>query len=219
MHTHTHEVSRCASISAQELVQFYKDRGFRGICITDHFLNGNTTVAHNLDWAQRIEMFCSGYEKALIHGQKIGIDVFFGWEYSYFGTDFLTYGLDKSWLINHPNLLDLSVNEYLDLVRSEGGFVVQAHPFREDSHIEAIRLFPRKVDGIETINANRNDFENERAKEYAENYHLLQISGSDNHSGAQQRLCGVKSDRTLADIQDLITALKNGETEIFTEYI
>ena len=39
-HTHTAEVSRCSRISAVELVRVYKDLGFSGVCITDHFLNG-----------------------------------------------------------------------------------------------------------------------------------------------------------------------------------
>ena len=218
MHTHTNEVSKCSKIPAVELVQFYKDNGFSGICITDHFLNGNTTVSDKLNWAERVELFCSGYEQALLQGQKIGIDVFFGWEYSYFGTDFLTYGLDKNWLLNHPDLLELNVNDYLDFVRSEGGFVVHAHPFRESGYIKMIRLFPRQVDGIEVINANRKDFENERAKEYAENYDLLQVAGSDNHQGAQEKLCGIKLNRPLIDIMDMINAIKNKETEVFTEY-
>ncbi|NLX93938.1 MAG: histidinol phosphatase [Clostridiales bacterium] len=165
-----------------------------------------------------MELFCSGDEEALLQGQKIGIDVFFGWEYSYLGTDFLTYGLDKNRLLNHPDLLELDVNDYLDFVRSEGGFVVHAHPFREGRHIAMIRLFPRQVDAIEVTNANRKDFENERAKEFAENYDLLQIVGSDNHQGAQERLCGIKLNRPLTDIMDMINAIKNKETEFFTEH-
>ncbi len=219
MHTHTREVSLCAVIPAVELVQFYKDRGFSGICITDHFLNGNTRVPHNLSWTERVDMFCSGYENALLQGQKIGIDVFFGFEYSYRGTDFLTYGLDKNWLLNHPEVLELNVNDYLDFVRREGGFVVHAHPFREADYIDMIRLLPRKVDGIEILNANRKDFENERAKEYAENYNLLQVAGSDNHQGKQNRLCSIKLNRPLKDITDMINVIKKGETELYTEYL
>jgi histidinol phosphatase-like PHP family hydrolase len=219
MHTHTNEVSRCASIPADELVQFYKDQGFSGVCITDHFLNGNTRVPKDLSWAEQVELFCEGYEKALLQGQKIGIDVFFGWEYSYHGSDFLTYGLDKNWPLNHPEVMELSVNAYLDLVRSEGGLVMHAHPFRESSYIEMIRLFPRRVDGIEIINANRKDFENERAEEFAKNYDLLQIAGSDNHHGHQERLSGIRLARPVSDGRDLIDAIQNKETEVFIEYL
>ena len=56
-HTHTSEVSKCSRITAAELVRFYKKCGFDGICITDHFLNGNTTVPQGLKWTERIELF------------------------------------------------------------------------------------------------------------------------------------------------------------------
>ncbi|MFP4662053.1 MAG: histidinol phosphatase, partial [Halanaerobiales bacterium] len=90
IHTHTAEGSKCSSISAVELVHFYKEMGYSGICISDHFLNGNTTVPEEISWTERIELFCRGYEKAYTEGRKVGLDVFFGWEYSFRGTDILT---------------------------------------------------------------------------------------------------------------------------------
>lgn len=216
-HVHTSDGSKCAIISAVDQVRFYKSRGYSGICITEHFFNGNTTVPHDLDWTDRVELYCKSYERAKGEGDKIGLSVFFGWEYSYHNTHFLTFGLDKEWLLCHPDLMSLSVNEYLRLVMREGGFLIQAHPFREDAYTDMIRLFPRDVHGVEAINANRSDFENERAIEYANNYNLLQIAGSDNHSGEQKRLAGIRLTRPLADIHDMIKAIKNKETEIFVE--
>jgi hypothetical protein len=214
-HTHTAEVSKCASIPAEELVRFYKSMGYAGICITDHFLNGNTIVPKTLPWEKRIELFCAGFDKAYEEGKKVGLDVFFGWEYSYYGTDFLTYGLDREWLLKHPNLLDLSVGEYCDLARSEGGFIVHAHPFREDHYIAMIRLVPRKVDAVEVCNACRKSFENRLADEYADNYQLLKTAGSDNHWGKMTSYSGIQLNRRLTDVYDMINAIKNGEAEIF----
>lgn len=216
-HVHTSDGSRCAIISAAEQVRFYKSKGYTGICITEHFFNGNTTVPSHLSWTERVEMYCKSYENAKKEGEKVGLDVFFGWEYSYHNTHFLTYGLDKDWLLRQPNLLDMTLNEYCKYVMSEGGFLIQAHPFREDIYTDMIRLLPRDVHGVEAINANRSDFENDRAIEYAENYNLLQIAGSDNHSGEQKRLAGIKLTRPLKDIHDMIRAIKNKETEIFVE--
>jgi predicted metal-dependent phosphoesterase TrpH len=214
-HTHTAEVSRCSRISAVELVRVYKDLGFSGVCITDHFLNGNTTVPHNLPWDERIELFCRGYRLAYAEGKRIGIDVFFGWEYSYRGTDLLTYGLDPEWLHAHPEIMDLTMNQYCDLVREHGGFIAQAHPFREDFYIDLIRLLPRKVDAVEVINICRSDFENTLADQYADNYNLLKIAGSDNHVGYLDRFAGLELPRRAADIHDLIEAVKTGDAKIF----
>ena len=214
-HAHTSEVSRCAVISGVEIVRVYKDLGFSGICITDHFLNGNTTVSLEPSWDEQIAMFCRGYEKAHAEGKRIGIDVFFGWEYTYRGTDLLTYGLDKKWLLEHPEIMDLSMNDYCDLVHLHGGFIVHAHPFREASYIDMIRLLPRKVDAVETVNACRTDFENILADQYADNYGLLKVYGSDNHVGMLDRICGMQSDRRLKSIEEMVSALANDEMEPF----
>lgn len=216
-HTHTAEVSLCATLSAEDLVRFYKRKGFHGVFVTNHFLNGNTCVPREHGWRERIDMFCAGYEKAYEEGRKIGIDVFFGWEYSCRGTDLLTYGLDKDWLMKHPEVMEEDMSGYCDLVRSEGGFIVHAHPFREASYIDMIRLLPRKADGVEVLNGNCSDFENNMALEYARNYGLLQIAGSDTHHGTQKRLYGIRLKRPLIDARDMADALRRGEAEIFSE--
>lgn len=216
-HAHTAEVSRCASISAADLVYCYKEMGYAGICITDHFLNGNTTVPRNLPWQDQIDKFCSGFDLAKRVGDKIGLDVFFGWEYSYKGTDLLTYGLDKEWLLNHPEVIDIDVNAYCDLVHDHQGIIVHAHPFREADYIDMIRLLPRKVDAVEIINACRSDFENILADQYANNYGLLKIAGSDNHVGKLPKMAGMLSKNRLTSIDELMQAILAQKLEIFVE--
>lgn len=216
-HCHTSEVSNCGKISAVELVRGYKKIGYSGICVTDHFFNGNTTVPKELPWAERIKMFCRGYENAYEEGKKIGIDVFFGWEYSYDGTDLLTYGLNKEWLLKHPEVIRVDVNQYCDLVHKHGGFIAHAHPFREADYIPMIRLLPRKVDAVETDNACRNDFENKLADEYADNYMLLKIAGADNHFGELDRYSGLQFAKPLKNIEDMIRAVKTGKAQLFSD--
>lgn len=215
-HAHTSEISKCAHITAAEIVQFYKKIGFSGICITDHFINGNTRVPSGLPWRQSIEMFCQGYEKAFDEGKRIGIDVFFGWEHSYAGTDFLTYGLDKEWLLKHPEIIELDINGYCDFVHAHGGFIAHAHPFREAGYIDMIRLVPRKVDAVEVDNACRTDFENRLADEYADNYNLLKIAGTDNHVGQLPRIAGIETSRRLESIEDMIKAVVSGNINMFS---
>ena len=114
------------------------------MCITDHFFNGNTSVPRDLPWEERVELFYSGYELAYEEGKKQGFDVFFGWEWTFRGTDILTYGLGKEWLLAHPEVWELSINDYCDLARESGAFLVHAHPFREAAYIDMIRLFPER---------------------------------------------------------------------------
>ncbi len=218
-HSHTSEVSKCSRISAVKLVRFYKEIGYSGVCITDHFLNGNTTVPSDLSWSERVELFCKGYQYAYQEGRRIGIDVFFGWEYSYLGTDLLTYGLDKEWLLNHPEVLSIDINQYCDLVHKYGGFIVHAHPFREDYYIDMIRLLPRKVDAVEIDNACRPDFENKLANQYADNYNLLKTAGSDNHSGRLNRFSGLQLSRPLDNVNDMVSSIRKTEAVLFSDCV
>ncbi len=218
-HAHTSEVSKCSRISAVKLVQLYKEYGYSGVCITDHFFNGNTTVPSELSWSERVELFCKGYQYAYQEGRRIGIDVFFGWEYSYLGTDLLTYGLDKEWLLSHPEVLSIDINQYCDLVHKYGGFIVHAHPFREAEYMDMIRLLPRKVDAVETDNSCRTDFENKLAKQYSDNYNLLKTAGSDNHSGKLERFSGLQLSRPLKNVNDMVNSIRKGEAALFSNYV
>lgn len=216
-HCHTAEASACATAPGEKQAEFYKSRGFKGIIVTDHFLNGNTTAAAGLPWEERVGILCSGYENAKKAGSKIGLDVFFGWEYAYHGADLLTYGLDKEWLFKHPEVMELHPNDYCDLVHSEGGFISHAHPFREDWYIDMIRLMPRKCDGCEIINSWRKPFENEMAKHYADSYGLIYTAGSDNHHARQERLSGIETEEPITDIKNFVNILINGKYSIFDE--
>lgn len=215
-HCHTRESSRCGKAAAEETVRFYKDQGYDGIFVTDHFLGGNTTAPAELSWRRRIDIFCGGWAAAREAGEKLGLKIFFGWEFANRGTDFLTYGLDRAWLLDNENLDKMDIGDYLRYVRGQGAYVVHAHPFREDFYIPCIQLMPRLVDAVEVVNANRKEFENARAAEYAQNYGLPVFAGSDNHdAGRQKRLCGVETDAPLSSEADLIAALRAGAYRIF----
>lgn len=214
-HMHTCEASACATATAVEQARFYKEMGYTGIVVTNHFFNGNTCVPRDLPWEKRVEIFCSGYELARAEGEKIGLDVFFGWEYCYNGSEMITYGLDKAWLLEHPETERLGINEYADLIHENGGFLIHAHPMREAWYIPYIRLYPRKVDAAEIFNASRPDDENARNAEYAKMFGLPLTSGSDNHTAYDcSRLGGVCVPERCNDIYELSAYIGRGETEL-----
>ena len=211
-HLHTSEVSRCAVSSGEEMARAFKEYGYTGIIVTDHFFNGNTTIDANIKWEEKVEQLCSGYENAKKTGDKIGLSVFFGWEYNYKSTEFLTYGLDKKWLLDNPDLLDWSLDEYFERVKQSGGMLIHAHPFREAEYIHKIRLYPDRVDGVETINThNFDNAYNIKAIEYAKEYNLPQTCGTDAHAANVTNLGGMIFEHPLADIFDFIDRVKSGK--------
>lgn len=214
MHCHTSECSKCGRASGAQMADFYKEMGYTGLVISDHFFNGNTSIPRDLPWEERVNLFFKGYEAAKARGEEIGLDVFFAWENSYGGTDFLVYGLDREWLLAHPYCDLLPVKQFLRLVKDSGGYSVHAHPYREADYIDMIRLLPRDVDAVETLNACRSDFENEMADIYATKYNLPKLCGSDNHCGKIARLAALELDVRAESINDIIDSVKNGEYKI-----
>ena len=218
-HMHTSEGSACASASGAEMARAYAAAGYTGITITDHFFYGNTAVDRNLPWSQWVEAFCLGYEHAREEGEKLGLQVFFGWESGYSGTEFLIYGLDKQWLLAHPEIRDASVEEQFRLVHEGGGIVSHAHPFREASYISEIRLFPEYVDAVEGVNATHSSLSarslkhpeyNDRALAYAGEHGLPLTAGSDQHN-TDMIWGGMAFPRRLEDEKDFIRAVLQEE--------
>ena len=218
-HLHTCEASACARSGGADMARACKEAGYTGIIVTDHFIHGNTSVDRSLPWENWVNSFCRGYEHALREGERIGLQVFFGWEACYDATEFLINGLSKEWLLSHPEIRDCSISEQYALVHEAGGMVVHCHPFREESYIPEVRLFPGEIDAVETVNAthcshlsksHNNPVFDERAKEYAKNYDFPMTAGSDVHR-IDLLLGGMAFQRPLADAADFVRAVMNRE--------
>ena len=218
-HLHSAPVSACAVATVREHMEFYKSKGYDGIFITNHFIDGN--ICHEIreghTYEEMIEYYFSDYEEAKKLEEEIGVKVFSGVETSYGGTDFLIYGLDKEWYLAHPEIREMRRSQLLSFYIESGALVIQAHPFREAGYIDHIRLFPRHIHGTEVVNAGRNEFENRMAKLYAEKYNLLEFAGSDNHCGRQDRLAGMESEEPVLDEKDFVEKVKNGKMRYFYE--
>ena len=216
-HLHTFPVSRCAKYGVRENMEYYKSLGYDGIFVTNHFLDGHIGMDDTHSYEERLEFYFSDYEEGLRLSEEIGIRVFCGVEMSYCGTDFLVYGLNKEWFLSHPEVMELRKSQQMPYLMEQGALVIQAHPFREASYIDHIRLFPRCVHGVEVINSSRPEFENAMAKHYAQSYGLMEFAGSDNHhSGDRANLAGMCCETPLIDEQDFVQKFLNGQMDIFT---
>jgi hypothetical protein len=209
-HLHTKEGSACSSCPASAYVPLYKSLGYAGIMVTNHFFNGNCTVPHWLAWEDQVNQFFLGYEKAKEKGDEIGLQVFFGWESTNHFDDYLIYGMDKKWLLSHPQIMEWGPSQLFEAVDTEGGCIVHAHPFREHLFIDKIVLYPECVHAVEVSNgANSIDFDR-RALSYAQAYNLHTTSGADLHHSEyfEQQKRGVVFEKRLQSIQDYCQAIR-----------
>lgn len=223
-HLHTSLGSACARNLGGEMAAAAKAAGYAGIIVTEHNWGGNTCIDRALPWEIWVEQFCRGYEEAKAYGKENDLDVFWGYEAGFRGTEFLIYGVTYGWMLSHPELRKMSLEEHLTAVRKAGGMVIHAHPFREEWYIPEVLLFPDLVDGVEGINAthssslsnvhNNPDFDR-RAIAYAREHHLPMTAGSDVHC-TKIIGGGVAFPRRLRDIDDYCEQIRWGGDYVLT---
>ena len=211
LHLHTVQGSKCGKSTGAEHVRRYADLGYTGIVVTDHFFNGNCAVSPDLPWDEKIRLFAKGYEDAKEEGDKIGFNVWFGFEFQYGWNHYLTYNISPETLIAHPEIMDMQLKEYVRWVKSEGGYVIHAHPFRLPG--STIIELDQEVDSIEVLNANRPDEESDMALGYAKLFGLPTVYGSDCHNIKQIKRGAISSDVKFETIDEMFAAIKAGETE------
>jgi hypothetical protein len=213
-HLHTCRGSGCASARGRDYIKYYRDSGYTGIFVTEHFFRGNCAVDRRLPWKEWVKEFCRGFEETREEGARRGLDVFFGWEETYDGDDYLVYGLDREWLLEHPEAARWSRKTQYEAVRAAGGCVIHAHPFRQHYYIQKVSLAPELIDGVEAANAGNQDRSYDAlAALYAAKLGLPVTAGSDIHHLEQARageFYGVCLDRKLKGASDFAALIRKG---------
>jgi len=215
-HLHTSPVSKCAISHGSDYIAGYQDKGYSGIIVTDHFFNANCSLSRKLPWEDWVNSFCQGYEDARNEGARRGFDVFFGWEETFDGCDdYLIYGLDREWLIEHPEVRRWSRGEQYRTVRESGGCVVQAHPFRQRVYIPKVVLSTGCVDAVEVANGGHDDPSYDAlAFRYAKSIGKPGTAGTDIHDASDiyyNELFGVYVEKKLNNISDYVNVILNNE--------
>jgi predicted metal-dependent phosphoesterase TrpH len=207
-HVHTSEVSPCAGVPAREVVRLYKEAGFDGIVVTDHY---NAWTLENFgvqSWPLVCDRYLSGYEAAREEGERVGLVVLPGLEITFESVgyaDFLVFGLDPEYLYHYPSLCKLGLQRFRELTTALGCLVYQAHPFRP-----GIRLAdPAWIDGVEVYNGNpRHQSANPLALEFAQQHRLMELSGSDFHQRQDLARGGVLLPELPKDSADFVRLLR-----------
>ena len=203
-HMHTCLASACGRSTGKEHARFYKEAGYTGIIMTDHFFGGNTAINRELPWKERIDLFWRGYEDAKEEGDRIGLDVFFGLEQNYAGDEYLLYGLTKEYMEEHPEMEHWTRRQQLEEVHRAGGCVIQAHPFRIRGYMERIRVGTSFCDGIEAANCGNEPLDDARAYRMGRAMNLVMTAGSDNHCSPIPVPFGVELEKRLTSIEDYV---------------
>ena len=219
LHLHTKEGSLCGKSSGSEMAEYYIENGYAGVAVTDHFYHGNTAPSRDLPWRDYIAHFAEGYFYLKDAVRNRDFDVFFGIEERLIDfSEYIVLGLEPEWYAEHPELRDMFGVEFLQTVRAAGGFVIQAHPFRERPYMRngKIYLTPDFVDAIEVRNrGNLIEFDR-RAYEYARQLGLPMTGGSDNHiaTDSENPLLGIELPFRCHTTEQLIESIRQNKQTV-----
>lgn len=220
LHAHTSECDVAAHASGAELVRIYKDAGYDGMVITDHyfahFYNWFADELAGKDHRTVMERRLRGYYSARNEGEKLGFTVLPGAEVrfnkSLFGiNDFLVYGCDEEFFLTAPRLNELSTLEELYALLPENACVVLAHPFR----VRMTVMDPSLLFGIEGYNGLTESFRNKQAEAFAGFYGKPVTSGSDCHHPDHAAKGGIDTPRLIRTPKDLTDVLWSGDYTLY----
>jgi len=209
-HVHTDETSRCGKVKARDVVRLYKEAGYNGVVITDHYFSGFFDNSPGITWEDKIDDYLKGYRIALDEGNKLGLTVMFGIEIKFDcePNDYLVYGMDEEFLKENKELYKLDLAKFVELKKLKDFLIYQAHPFRKSM----LRAEPNLLDGIEVYNENpRHESNNDIAYRHALSNGLKMISGSDFHQVVDLARGGIITNKKINTINDLFITLKKDE--------
>ena len=145
MHAHTSGISECCLGDAETIIKVARENGIDGIVLTNHY---QKSYLRNGDATELAKRYTEEYRMTKRFGEKYGVTVIYGMEVTMHRHDnshLLVYGLPESFTEEFPEVYDMTQEELYTLVKSRGGLLIQAHPFR----VCYYPLDPRYLDGYE----------------------------------------------------------------------
>lgn len=206
-HVHTSLVSGCGKVHPDVLVPMYKEAGFSGIVITDHYYDGYFDRQGDISWEEKVERYCSGYRAAKEIGDKIGLVVLFGQEMRFIEhvNDYLAFGITPDDLLETPELYNLNLAGYSPYIHKKGGLLYQAHPYRGSCE----PADPTLIDGVEVYNGHPgHDSHNDLGQAFCDKFRLREIAGSDFHQAHHLARGGVIFKACPTSMSEFIAMLR-----------
>ena len=213
LHVHTRENDKVAQLGGAEIVRLYRDAGYEGLVITDHYFSiFYDWFADEMDLNDHrsiIDRWLRGYRAAKAEGDRLGFPVLLGAEVRFDGpviNDYLVYGITEEFLYQAPLLNRLKNLDELMAILPDTARVVLAHPFRNAMTV----VDPSPLFGIEVYNGGTPEIRNRMARVWAEDAGKVMTSGSDFHGAAALARGGIQTERNIRTSADLISVLEEG---------
>lgn len=186
VHMHEMTYSKDSFLKLDEIVRSAKEKGLGAVCITDHDSMGFK-------------------ELAKAYTRKTGYPVFVGIEFFSLQGDIIAFGID-----NYPRER-VSAQEFIDLVKAQGGVCFAAHPFRNnrrglEEHLREVK----GLDGLEVLNGSTSKEACKKAAEYAKELGLFTLGASDCHVPEKVGVCVTYFPEEIETFEEFLAAFRKG---------
>lgn len=215
LHCHSKDISFCARVSAEDIVNKFYGAGYSTLVLTNHF-NTDTFVRHDKDdWNAFIDKYVGACENLQnVAGDKMNILLGAELRFDKNINDYLVYGISKEFMKNFPDMFKMELRDFRKLANEHGCIVVQAHPFRFDMVVSN----PEYLDGVEVHNGHKgHNSNNDIAHMWAEKYSLIKTSGTDFHYPDVPANSGIMTDFEIKTSKQLVDTLKRGNYKLIEE--
>ena len=206
LHSHSSGISLCSDISALDMIRYYRESGYQGLVITNHFYPW--MPKNNKKYKKYQEDYIDEYYTLRDFGERSGIMVYLGMEIRFEenDNDYLLYGIDEDFVRAVPRECQC-LEDFIPFVREYPDvLLIQAHPFRNGMVIKDSSL----LDGIEVYNLHPNH--NSRvglAAKYAEMEEFeVCTCGTDFHHLGQHGLTALLTKELPEDEKELVKCMK-----------
>lgn len=186
--THMHEMtySKDSILTLREMVERGREKGLGGICITDHDSMGIRDYARE-------------------YAAKTAFPIFTGIEYYSLEGDIVAFGIRE-----YPKER-VPAQEFIDLVKAQGGVCYAAHPFRNNNRgLEENLLKVKGLDGIEVLNGSTSKEACAKAALYAKRLGLITLGASDCHVSEKVGVCATYFPEEVKTEEEFLNVFKKG---------
>ncbi len=215
LHCHSNDVSECARVDVNTIVEKYTHGGYSTLVLSNHFNEGTYNFKKSTSWQDWVDKYIDGYKK-LKECAKGKLEILLAMELRFTCNinDYLVFGITEEFLRSHEYFYKMQPHSFHELAKENGFLFIQAHPFRDGMTITPYW----DLDGIEVYNGHKgHDSRNEIADMWADKYNLIKTSGTDFHYDYVPTNAGILTEEKITSMEQLIEVLKSGKYELIRE--
>lgn len=209
LHCHTSGISRCCKLPFNSILDTDLSCGYDGIVLTNHYTDYDLK-----EYGVRgfVDRYIEEFEKTEGYARKIGMTAFFGAEITMSYNEavhLLIYGVTPEFLINNPDLPNLSQQALYEVCKNNGCALVNAHPYRYGMTVQDIKY----LDGVEVnCHFRHGSCHEKELTEIAKNNGLALTCGCDYHGDSERPGGGIYLPNDIKSNEDLVKYIKCGKT-------